>query len=67
MTVEQLPRILTRSSLVLAPLIHLASTLVVASLASGAVAEVAACCRSPARAGLPIQYERGSPSTCWPR
>jgi hypothetical protein len=49
MTVEQLPRILTRSSLVLAPLVHLASTLVVASLASGAVAEVAAISHHPDR------------------
>jgi hypothetical protein len=49
MNVQQLPRFVGRASLVLAPLVHLVSTLVVASLASGATAEVAAIGRHPDR------------------
>lgn len=49
MTVQQLPSLVTRASLVLAPLAHLASALVAASLATGAAAEVAAISRHPDR------------------
>lgn len=49
MTVQQLPSLVTRASLVLAPLTHLASALVTASLATGAAAEVTAIGRHPDR------------------
>jgi hypothetical protein len=45
MTIQALPRLVTRGSLIAAPLTHLASALAAASLATGAMAEVASITR----------------------
>jgi hypothetical protein len=49
MPVQQLPQLLRRTSLVLAPLLHLSAGLAAASLATGATAEVATIGRAPGR------------------
>jgi hypothetical protein len=48
-TIQQLPRLVTRGSLIAAPLTHLTSALAAASLATGAAAEVASITRHPDR------------------
>ncbi len=47
MNIQQFPRLVTRGSLVAAPLLHLGSALTVASLATGAAAEVASISHHP--------------------
>jgi hypothetical protein len=49
MNAQQLPRLVTRSSLVAAPVCHLASALAAASLATGAAAEFASIAQHPDR------------------
>lgn len=49
MTVQQLPRLVTRAALVLAPLCFLGSALAASSLATGDAAQVAAIARHPDR------------------
>jgi Domain of unknown function (DUF4386) len=49
MNIQQFPRLVTRGSLVAAPLLHLGSALAAASLATGAAAEVASISHHPDR------------------